>query len=432
MTKLLKDKPSLVICPDSASGDFEQHKILKENGIDCIILDHHPCDKYSEDAIVVNNKMSSNVINKDGSGCLVTWKFLKYIDEKLGYNYAPKMIDVVYFSLLSDICEMTSLENVAFAYYGRKVIKNKLLVQMCELLIEKEINNTVISWEIVPKLSAIIRSDDEKVKQALFYGLATEEQKYIDIVLSQCKSIHSAQNYLVKKYVDNNINTVDDTKIIIFEPSDDIGSNYRGLVASRYVNRFNRPVLLYKLSEDGYTGSVRSNIPIKQTLRDSGLFTFVAGHDQSFGCGFNKDALPQIEQYISALDIDNAEQVCYSYKANSIPKQLFAECDKLINYYGKGCENPQFHVNNIRIKGNDIAELGRYKTTIKFTINGIDYTKQFCSKVWRAENHIGENKLLDIELIGTFGLYNNIPTVNIDKMEVNVVEQEEISWDSLW
>lgn len=433
MDKILKDKPNLVICPDSSSGDFKQHKILKDNGIKCIILDHHPCDKYSKNAIVVNNKLSPKVVNKEGSGCLVSWTFLKYLDKQLGYNYAPTMIDVVYFSLLADSCDMSSMENNSFAYYGRNFITNKLLVQTCELLTAKEINSAVILWEVIPKLSAIIRSTNDEVKEALFYALATEEQKYIDVVLSKCKSIHSAQNKVVKTYVNNHIDDVDSTKNIIFERADDICASYRGLVASRYVNTFNRPVLLYRKSDDEYIGSIRSNIPIKQILKDSGVFTFIAGHDAACACGFTEAMIPQIEQYISTLDIDTSEQVCYSYKANSIPKSLFVECDKLLNHYAKGVENPRFHICDIVLNGKDILQLGKYGTTIKFTINGISYSKQFCSKVWKAENYIGENQMLSLEIIGAFELYNNQPNINIEKMEttVIVVEPKELVWENL-
>ena len=35
----------LIIAPDSSSNDYEQHKILKEKGIDIIVLDHHEADK---------------------------------------------------------------------------------------------------------------------------------------------------------------------------------------------------------------------------------------------------------------------------------------------------------------------------------------------------------------------------------------------------
>ena len=52
----LSKKIKLIICPDSASNDYEQHRIFKEHGIDILILDHHEADGgYSEDAVTINN-----------------------------------------------------------------------------------------------------------------------------------------------------------------------------------------------------------------------------------------------------------------------------------------------------------------------------------------------------------------------------------------
>ena len=39
-----------------------------------------------------------------------------------------------------------------------------------------ELNNTVIGWDIQPKISSAIRSDNEKLKKYLFMALATEER----------------------------------------------------------------------------------------------------------------------------------------------------------------------------------------------------------------------------------------------------------------
>ena len=67
----------LVICPDSASNDYEQHKIFKEHNIDILILDHHEADKgYSENAVTINNQLSKNYPTKSLCGAAVVWKFV--------------------------------------------------------------------------------------------------------------------------------------------------------------------------------------------------------------------------------------------------------------------------------------------------------------------------------------------------------------------
>lgn len=94
MDTILKQKPQLVICPDAGSNEYENHKILKENGIDLIIIDHHNADGYSEDAIVINNQLDDNYPTKSLSGVGMVYKFCSYVDELSGNNYANDLLDI--------------------------------------------------------------------------------------------------------------------------------------------------------------------------------------------------------------------------------------------------------------------------------------------------------------------------------------------------
>lgn len=62
----------LICVPDAGSNDFEEHKILNNNNIDLIILDHHQVEKdffnNNEHFAIVNNQISKNYTNKMISG----------------------------------------------------------------------------------------------------------------------------------------------------------------------------------------------------------------------------------------------------------------------------------------------------------------------------------------------------------------------------
>jgi single-stranded-DNA-specific exonuclease len=111
---------------DSSSNDYEQHKILKERGYDIIVLDHHEAPHHSEDAIVVNNQLSKNYPNKNLSGVGVVFKFFEYWEEQQQYkeNKIYDYIDLVALGLISDVMQMTTLENRFICDYGLSNIKN--------------------------------------------------------------------------------------------------------------------------------------------------------------------------------------------------------------------------------------------------------------------------------------------------------------------
>lgn len=434
MNQILADKPCLVICPDSATSDIKQHQILKDSGIDVLVLDHHPVFPKSDIACVINNKFSPKLINIEGSGTLVAWKFCHYIDKQLNKRYAAKLGDIVYFSLISDIIDMRPLEHSLLSRYGCKNIQNKLLKQLCAKLTTEPLTNTKLSWEVIPKLSAIIRSDRQDIKEALFWGLVTEQQQYIDIVLNECEKIHSKQNREIKKYIEENVSNINSDNMIIFESSDDLSSEYRGLVASRYGTQFNRPVLLYKDVGDSFTGSLRSPIPIKEELQQTGLFNWVEGHDSAAGFEFNKDKLKDIQKFVAECPIDLSETVCRSYNATQLRNAPWTLVDDYDFVWGQKIPAPLMHIHSIKLNTKkDIELLGKYDTTIKFTYKNIDYYIEYRSKVWKKEHHITDNIDLEIEILGTLHLgKDGRKWVKIEKWEQKEIEPEILTWQDLF
>lgn len=99
MTEDIKhNKYDLIIVPDAGSNEYDKHKILKDLNVDCIILDHHDCDKESEDAIVINNQLSKNYVNKDLSGVGIVWQFCRAIEsvnENTQVTFADQYLDLV-------------------------------------------------------------------------------------------------------------------------------------------------------------------------------------------------------------------------------------------------------------------------------------------------------------------------------------------------
>ena len=103
----MEKKPQLVCCPDSASNDYIQHQILKEHGINTLVLDHHLADSISKDAIIINNQLS-DYPNKELSGVGVVWQFCRYIDNILNVNYADEFLDLVALGLTGDMMSLHS------------------------------------------------------------------------------------------------------------------------------------------------------------------------------------------------------------------------------------------------------------------------------------------------------------------------------------
>ena len=442
MSEIIDSGIKLLIVPDASGGDFKQHKELSDNNIQCCCLEHHNVLQYSKHAIVVNNQPSKSVTNKCGSGALVTFKVCQLLNKE----YANTMIDLVWFSLISDIMDMSSMENRTFAYFAKQKMQNKLLLKMFETYSKKsELNNTVIGWDIQPKISSAIRSDNEKLKQYLFMALATEKDKYIDYVVDECKKTHTKQTNEVNKYM-TMLDSINEDNMIIFE---DISSYefypyYIGLVASKLSKKYNKPTILYRpFNSKEYGGSVRSNIPIQQTLLDSELFTYASGHSSALGVGFKKANLGKLNEYVSNVDINVSIEVACSCNPKQIPNVNYEYTEEYIDLWGKGLPSPKYHIQPFTIYNTDIRTLGK-GNTIKFTKDGVDFISFFTSNDMkeRLYMNVDEKVKLEIECIVELGINrytspkNNKTYVNnqaiIQDFECRKVDEEILDFDKIW
>lgn len=119
----------LVICPDSASNDYEQHQALKEHGIDVLVLDHHEAEKVSEYACIINNQLC-DYPTKSLCGGAVVYKFCCYIDKLMGTNYAIDYEDLTALALIGDMMNMKDFETHYLTKDGLQRIRNPFFQEM--------------------------------------------------------------------------------------------------------------------------------------------------------------------------------------------------------------------------------------------------------------------------------------------------------------
>ena len=108
--EIINDNFSFIIVPDAGTNDIEDCKLIKKNNKECdiLILDHHEVLYENPYATIINNQLGN--VNKALSGAGVTYKFIQ------AYSFSKKIIhgqyeDIVAVSIVSDVCDLTSLEN---------------------------------------------------------------------------------------------------------------------------------------------------------------------------------------------------------------------------------------------------------------------------------------------------------------------------------
>lgn len=424
----MKDKTNcLLIIPDAGTNDKDRVKAVFDNGVDVLCIDHHNLDTPIEQGILISNKKGDKDVSPYGSGCLVTHKVLQALDKEFNVCYSKNYIDMVALSLVSDIMNMSDMQNRTYYYFGLetfKKVKNPFLKQLIKDYIgDRPYTQRDISFKIVPKLNAVSRCDNQKLKQQVFkafIGLADIEE-----TSKECNKAHAEQLKIVKNIVDENIDCIDYTNNLIIVANDTIRKTYAGLVASKLSN--GHPIIVGRIHDDTLIGSFRSPIDIDDTLVNNPLIDWKRGHTLASGISLPSKNIQPLVDYYNQMDLPQPSvEVLQSYTISEIPHDLFEDFTSHPTLYGKGFEKPLIHVYNIVYKASEISVLKN--NTIKLKKKGIEF-------MWFRASDENIEKLtqkgeLNLEVVGTMEVntYNNM---NTHQIIVSDYEIHENSFEDL-
>ena len=413
---IMEEQPKLVICPDSASNDYECHSRIKSYGGMVICLDHHEADKNSPDAIVINNQLSEYP-NKAACGGCVTWQFCRYLDSLLGVNYADKYLDLVAYSLVSDMMDMRSFETRYLTSKGFEPdrVTNPFLYGMWQknaFKLGDRISNIGCAFYITPLGNCVTRSGTQEEKELLFKSMLNhcafqmilsdkrghklgEQERVIDQALRmvtrvktrQTKAQDDGMEYLENMIAEKHLN---DHKVLLFLLNDNtVSPAIRGLAANKLMAKYQKPVaVLTKHNNDNgvtlYEGSCRGYSKtgvesFKDICEETGTTEYLAGHANAFGCGIKEDNvatfLDKTDAALSSISTEPAYNVDYLFEpdSNAIAEVIL----KLADYdylYGQEVDEPLFAIHNIKVSTDMITIMKG--NTLKITLpNGIPIIK---------------------------------------------------------
>jgi len=426
------DKYSLIILPDASSNDFEQHKILKEKGIDILVLDHHECDLgYSENAIVINNQLSNEYHNKSLSGVGIVYKYICALDDFLKLKYSDKVIDLVALGNIADMMNLKSEETRFLVYKGIENINTTLLKAFVEdnnFELENKYNIEKIGWVIAPKINGVLRSGTLEEKEKLFKGLISDDYDFCLEVAKMCRNIKAKQDRNVKSALEKINKTLKFKKIdkcIILDTSKNLEGSYRGLVAQKISDMYGVPTLLYTEKAKGIVGGSFRGSNLSETFRsdllESGLLIMAQGHENAGGWEIEKDKLTELEKYINEkykekeIKIGKVYNVDFDIDAYELEEWIVDEIASYENEFGNGIDVPLIAIKNIDLYGSDISVK---KNSIVFNYNNIKFTKKFATKNMKEEmSNISEAKL---NVIGkcVLNTYKNLGEIEIVDFEI--------------
>lgn len=370
---LRENGSSLIISVDCGVNAIEEINAINSMGMEIIITDHHnPKDELPSAFAIINPKLPETKYPYEHlAGVGVAYKLLMAIYNKLGIDSAEnklKYMDLVAVGTIADIVPLTS-ENRIFAAIGlqhlieKKNLGLNALVQISGLN-QKTLNTSDIVFGIAPRINAAGRMGSASVSVELL--ISTDETKSMELAeiiehqnslrqQEDQKTFQEACDIIEKKYKD-----LQQTSCMVVS-SDNWHPGVIGIVASKLVEKYYRPVIMISFKDGFGSGSGRSvaDFDLFEALKQTehNLHSF-GGHKYAVGLTIYQEYLDRFENELTRYVSENLrlEQI-------QPPLQIDAEIelyninnillDALEHFapFGAGNMRPVFLTKNVTIAG---------------------------------------------------------------------------------
>ena len=256
---------SLIIALDCGIKSIEHVAYAKEKHIDFIICDHHrPGDSLPEAVAVLDPKRDDCRYPYDElCGCGVGFKLIQALSQNHNQtmdDLIPYM-DLVATAIAADIVPITG-ENRVLAHFGLQVINEaprpgiKALIQQIK---KQTLSITDVVFVIAPRINAAgrIKHGNHAVELLTEFNLEQAQQfaKEIEDYNSERKGLDKQITQEALQQIENN-QEQDRYTTVVFQENWHKG--VIGIVASRLIETYYRPTLVFTKSGDYYAASARS------------------------------------------------------------------------------------------------------------------------------------------------------------------------------
>ena len=373
MNTVLTNEYDLIIIPDSGSNDIDQHRLLRQNNVDFIVLDHHHVEEdniphLNNNGIVINNQLLD--LNKNYTGVGMVYIFLQYINMYINLDLdLEKYLDLVMLGSTGDVADISDKELRNYTVKGTQNINNKFIKTVLEQRGIKDPTTRDMSFSIISMVNAVCRIGTVDEKHLLINAFTNQSNEKVEMEVRSknkvtkkmekhtkevsieeyaydvCRKIKDKQDRQVKKAVED-VEYINEENVIIGLLPDKHNSSLTGLIAMKIMSKTGLPTLIGKDYDGYYAGSARSTNNLKEKLYETGLFDLVQGHSNAFGWQLQKDILTNLLDWTTSLEQTETYHLVDRIYNNPESKVIY-EVDSRKGVFGGRVEYPLLAYENI-------------------------------------------------------------------------------------
>ncbi|MFH0905128.1 MAG: single-stranded-DNA-specific exonuclease RecJ [bacterium] len=258
--RLKGDGTGLLITVDNGTTSVEQIALANSLTMDVIVIDHHqiPAELPTAYALINPKLADCQYPFKDLAAVGVVYHVARKL---LGDHEAEEFLDLAALGTIADIVPLVR-DNRALAVYGLKVLNETRrpgLMALIEAagLKGQQLDVYHVGFQLGPRLNAAGRIDHARIAFDLLN--ATDYVKAQDLA-RELNALNARRQEMTERIVEEAVGQVaqfKDQKIIVLG-GEDWSVGVAGIVASRLVEKFAKPALIFEMQTDVYRGSCRS------------------------------------------------------------------------------------------------------------------------------------------------------------------------------
>lgn len=384
--------PDLIITADCGSSDELQIAQLMTRGIDVIVTDHHaiPREGIPQSALATVNPTRDDCDYPDNTiaGCMVSWLLMSQLrTELISSEIIPQntaklsgLLDFVALGTVADAVSLSSPINRAVVNIGLKVMNH--LQRPCWQAIKQMLDRDFqfftaedLGFQIGPRINARSRMSDPYMALHYLSAVTRHESMQYLLQLDQDNQLRKETEkemleiafQLAKKQL-----SIQKWSLVIYH--ENFHAGVQGIVASRLMEKFGRPVIVLSPTNDPakLTGSARTipRVHIRNAIEQVAsecpeIVLGFGGHRGAAGLKLSSHAVDEFKILFDkavALQLsadDDLRPVIYTdgeLTENEMSFQTIAEL-KHLEPYGREFEMPvfegDFKVQSIRVIGSE-------------------------------------------------------------------------------
>lgn len=300
---------TLVVTVDCGITAKEDIYKGKELGLDFIVTDHHQIPEELPNCLVINPLLDdSDVAWKNLSGVGIAFKLAQALLMKLkNTSETKKILDLVALGTVADLVPLNG-ENRILVKNGLEMIKKGQrvgLVALCTVanLDIKNLNTSQIAYGLAPRINACGRIGDASLGVELLLSSNLDKA----LAIAEKLDLKNRERQTIEQEITNHAfilaeqMDLDNTKVLVLA-SEKWHTGIIGIVASRLVEKYHRPTILFGIEDGICKGSGRSipNFHLYQALKETDdLLIQYGGHSQAAGLSLVKENLDNFRRNIN-------------------------------------------------------------------------------------------------------------------------------------